>query len=111
LNIRELVAAATNPKPVQKTIPELGVVYIRVLTVGEALNAKEDVEEAKRDPLKIGIRGFCRYLVDEHNMAQYDAANPDDFAILSSLRLDVLRSVMEEGNRVNGIGDATPAKN
>jgi hypothetical protein len=111
LTIRELIAAAVNPKPVKKDIPGLGEIYLRVLTVGEALAAKDEVEEAKRDPLKIAIRGFCRYLVDDQNISQYDATNPEHVSMLSTLPLAILRSVMEAGNQINGIGGVEAAKN
>lgn len=81
--------AAEPPKPV--TIPGLGAVHIREITIGEIDAQIEDTADKKN---KRGVaRGACRLLCDPEGNRLLDPENADHVAKMAKLPLRVLVAI------------------
>lgn len=87
-------------------IPELGDVYIKVMTAGE----REGLEKQMQEQLdKGGVRAsiFIYSVCDENGVLEF---SDDDLEMVKNFPLSIVSKVYEFSNELNGINDEAKEK-
>jgi hypothetical protein len=93
-------------KPVQHTNSEIGVVYLRRMTLGEMdeMNkANTTKQEPGTEPIPTSVRLLARFLGDEKGQPIFDLNNKDDLLTLKAFPVAVAGDLLKAGNKANGM--------
>jgi hypothetical protein len=102
MNLRDALTAASRPAPTKLIVEGVQAdVYARTLTVGEVIDQQEDTKDEKNRPAI--ARAFARIITDENGAAVYDSKQPEDIQAILALPWPLVRRVMEQANKVNGV--------
>lgn len=85
--------------------PALGVVYVKRLTVAEVQERRPEAENTT--PIASLL---ARGIIDEGGSAVFDAANPQDVELLSSLNFADVSPILDAINGKNGLGPKAEAQ-
>jgi hypothetical protein len=115
MNVRDLVLASLNPKPVAVDIkgtpecPGWGTVYVRVLTAGEVMQAQEEQKQARGGEKPTVARFVCRTLCNDDGTRAFDVNNKEDVENIMAFPWTTVMEFVREANRVNGVDTAEKA--
>lgn len=90
------IRAAAAPKPREVTVPGLGTVFVRPLTVEQVdlqQQAKEDTDDDGKDRLRFA-RTFARTLCDAAGVLLFDPDNKEDVEMLAALPWGGMQEVL-----------------
>jgi len=100
--LRAAIAALASKPPVKVSVPEIGDLFVRQLSVGEVeANARDSKSE---DPFRIA-RALARVLCDEDGELLYDPRSDDDVNELARAPFGVMNKVLDAANKAAGLDD------
>lgn len=103
-------------QPVEFNTTELGIVYLRRLTLGE-LDGMQAEAKKERDadptatPLPMSIRMLSRFLGDAQGKPIFNLSRPDDVETLKAFPVSLASAVLRQGNAINKLDEEPTAKN
>jgi hypothetical protein len=102
-------------KPVEHPTEELGIVYIRRVTIGELDEMQQEAQKAQKadpaaTPVPMSIRMLARFLGDAQGKPLFSVNNAEDLVTLKAFPVSLVTEVLNTGNKVNKMVEE-PAKN
>jgi hypothetical protein len=100
--LRAAIAALASKPPTKVSVPEIGDLLVRQLSVGEVEENARDSKSA--DPFRIA-RALARVLCDEDGSLIYDPKSDDDVGELAKAPFSVMNKVLDAANKAAGLDD------